>query len=100
MLLTLLHPWLLVLAVGSYTEDRGLNQGAASSTGGADGDDEPNKKYWFLNIKRYRRFFNVDTEVHLLTKFVPEKLLQSAALAGHMQYQSPCVFCTVHSSKA
>lgn len=61
-------------AVGSYTESRGLNQGAASSTGGADGDDEPNKKYWFLNIKRYRRFFNVDTEVHLSTRRLHEHI--------------------------
>ncbi|KAL3141379.1 hypothetical protein ABBQ32_004959 [Trebouxia sp. C0010 RCD-2024] len=49
--------------VGSYTENRSSTPGAAQSAGGADGDDEPNKKYWFLNIKRYRRFFNVDTEV-------------------------------------
>ena len=38
-------------------------QGSTQSAGGGDGDEEPNKKYWFLNIKRYRRFFNVDTEV-------------------------------------
>lgn len=56
----------LTLAVGSYTENRNLIQGSSQSAGGADSDDEPNKKYWFLNIKRYRRFFNVDTEVNLL----------------------------------
>ncbi len=50
-------------AVASYTENRGLMQGSTQSANGADGDDEPNTKYWFLNIKRYRRFFNVDTEV-------------------------------------
>ncbi len=38
-------------------------QGSTQSAGGGDGDEEPNKKYWVLNIKRYRRFFNVDTEV-------------------------------------
>ena len=58
--------WALLLAVGSYSENRSSTQGAAQSTGGADGDDEPNKKYWFLNIKRYRRFFNVDTEVQFV----------------------------------
>lgn len=52
-----------MVAVGSYTENRGLMQGSAQSAGAGDGDEEPNKKYWFLNIKRYRRFFNVDTEV-------------------------------------
>ena len=49
--------------MGSYTENSNLRSGAAQQGGGADGDEDPSKKYWFLNIKRYRRFFNVDTEV-------------------------------------
>lgn len=50
-------PW-----VGSYSENRSLTHGSTHSAGAGNGDDEPDKKYWFLNIKRYRRFFNVDTE--------------------------------------
>ena len=45
-------------------------QGATQSTSGANGDDEPNKKYWFLNIKRYRRFFNIDTEVMVCSQWL------------------------------
>ncbi len=46
-------------------------QGSNQSAGGGDGDEEPNKKYWFLNIKRYRRFFNVDTEVICCLETLP-----------------------------
>lgn len=88
-------PWALIIAVGSYTENRGLNQGAASSTGGADGDDEPNKKYWFLNIRRYRRFFNVDTEVDLYPNLVYAWTV--SAPARHLQYQSSAVLSALLS---
>lgn len=30
---------------------------------GGDDSEPANKKYWFLNIRRYRSHFNVDTDV-------------------------------------
>ena len=75
---------ILFAAVGSYTENRGLIQGSAQSAGGADGDDGPNKKYWFLNIKRYRRFFNVDTEVSYT--YIAPDASQAYALDGMQRW--------------
>lgn len=81
---------LLLSAVGSYTENRSLMQGAAQSTGGADGDDEPNKKYWFLNIKRYRRFFNVDTEVPILHRVYVSANVVHVAQGTFVQLHLAC----------
>lgn len=64
-----MHILMLVHAVGSYSEGRGLIQGQPAPNAGD--DSEPNKKYWFLNIRRYRRFFNVDTDVSPLIACTP-----------------------------
>ena len=34
---------------------------------GGDDSEAANKKYWFLNIRRYRSLFNVDTDVSAVT---------------------------------
>ena len=46
-----------------------MMQGQSRQTAGANGGEgdpaDPNKKYFFLNVKAYRKYFNVDTNVSL-----------------------------------
>ena len=56
-------------AVTSYPDNTSMMQGQSRQTGGANGSEgdpaDPNKKYFFLNVKAYRKYFNVDTNVSL-----------------------------------
>ena len=54
-------------AVTSYPDNASMMQGQSRQTAGANGGEgdpaDPNKKYFFLNVKAYRKYFNVDTNV-------------------------------------
>ncbi len=56
-------------AVTSYPDNTSMMQGQSRQTAGANGGEgdpvDPNKKYFFLNVKAYRKYFNVDTNVSL-----------------------------------
>ena len=67
---------------------------------GADDSEQANKKYWFLNIRRYRSLFNVDTDVsvvdtcHTLVYCTGTKSKDLTVYAGHLdQAQRLCHWC-------
>ena len=56
-------------AVTSYPDNASMMQGQSRQTAGANGGEgdpaDASKKYFFLNVKAYRKYFNVDTNVSL-----------------------------------